>query len=316
MKKTRLVFILFLMSCLIPDLSQAQDKKIAMLEPIFISEGINPIVKFMVRGELTKSLTREKGYSAFTRNDVDAIVNEYKFQESGMVDEALRKRLGQLSGVDYVCVSKISMAGDAYYIEASLVHIETGEIDNPGTAFAQGGIQSVNIACQKVAADMVGKTLTISETNNLQPSSQVLNQPEIAQSLSSEYPKVVYNGAYKISILSLSRTGNTLTMYFTVKNDGRYTTQFETIGYNEWEFTLYSEEGDVIKANRTPNYYIRQEFSPNMTIKKKVVFKEVPSDIKAFTHLIFKSRASPDQSTIVLGDITKHAIEGVQIQNM
>lgn len=159
------IFLALIVIVLIPTFfytqAKAQDKKIAMLEPIPVSEGISGMIKNMVRGELTKSLSREPGFSAFTRVDVDQVMKEFNFQESGMVNDEQRKKLGQMSGADYVCISKISKDENAYYIEASLVDIESGEIKNPGTAFAEGGIKDVNLACQIVAADMVGKKVAV-----------------------------------------------------------------------------------------------------------------------------------------------------------
>lgn len=284
---------------------RAQDKKVAMLEPIASSEGVTLMVKGMVRGELTKSLSRAPGFSAFTRVDIDQMMKEINFQESGMVNDEQRRKLGQMSGADYVCISKILKEEKAYYIEASLVHIETGKIHNPGTAFTEGGIKNVNLACQQVAADMVGKKVEMAAQKS---GSGVDTNTGMVK---SAYPKVDYNDNFKISILSLRRRGSSVELFFSVKNEGRQSQYFSCIGYNGWEFKLYTEQGDVIVASKQPVYGIKEEFPPGLTLKRKVVFRNVPGTIKSFSHLVFVSRPAYTGSA---GRMT-HTIRDLPIEN-
>lgn len=150
------IFILFISIVLGVSL-YAQDKKIAVMQPIKKSEEIKDMVSDMVRGELTKALTKKDGYRAFSRNDLDKVVEEFRFQESGMAGENERRKMGKMVGADYVCISKISTDGKAYYIQAQLINIESGEISNNGTDLARGDMQSINIACKNVAAQLIGE---------------------------------------------------------------------------------------------------------------------------------------------------------------
>lgn len=136
--------------------AMAQDKKVAMLETIADSKETSTIVLKMIRGELTKSISLESGFTAFSRTDIDQMMKELNFQQSGMVSDKELTELGKMSGADYVCISKVSQEGDAYYIEASLIHIESGRIENPATTFIEGGgLSAVNLACQKIARELV-----------------------------------------------------------------------------------------------------------------------------------------------------------------
>jgi hypothetical protein len=152
--------ILFLLIFVITINLSAQIKKVAMLEPIAKNEGISSMVKDMVRGELTKSISKEDGFHAFSRNEIDQAMTEVNFQESGMVSDEQRIKLGKMELADYVCVSKISKEGSAYYLEAFLMHIESGRIDNPASSYVEGGTANVNIACQNMANELVGKKVT------------------------------------------------------------------------------------------------------------------------------------------------------------
>jgi len=151
MKKIALLF------CICASLSTfAQDKKVAMLETIANNTEISSMVKNMVRGELTKSISLQPGFSAFTRIDVDQMMDEINFQHSGMVNDEQIAKLGEMSGADFICISKVSKDNESYYIEAYLINIVTGQIENSATDFVEsGGITAVNESCQKIAKELV-----------------------------------------------------------------------------------------------------------------------------------------------------------------
>ena len=89
----------------------------------------------MVRGELIKAICLQSGYRAFMRTDIDQLMKEYGFQNSGMVADAQRKRIGEMAGADFICVSKLTKKQSFFYIEAYLVDIVTGEYSVPATQY-------------------------------------------------------------------------------------------------------------------------------------------------------------------------------------
>jgi len=156
--------VLFFCICLSMS-TLAQDKNVAMLETISNSSEISSLIKNMVRGELTKSISLQSGFSAFTRLDVDQMMNEMNFQHSGMVNDDQIAKLGEMSGADYICISKVSKDKESYYIEAYLINIVTGQIENPATDFIEsGGISAVNESCQKIAKELVGSDIAMEES--------------------------------------------------------------------------------------------------------------------------------------------------------
>ena len=136
----------------------AQEKQVAILEPIAMTKEVSTMHRSMVRGEMVKAISRQSGYAAFTRTDIDQIMSEQNFQQSGMVDDATRKRIGAMQGVDYVCVTKITKEGNNYYLEANLVDIETGKISNPATQYGElegESLSNMLATCEKLATELV-----------------------------------------------------------------------------------------------------------------------------------------------------------------
>ena len=141
--------------------------QVAILEPIGVTSEVTMMHRSMVRGEMVKAIGRQNGYAAFNRADIDQLMKEQNFQQSGMVDDATRKRLGAMQGVDCVCITKITKEGNNYYLEANLVNIETGKISNPATQYGElqgGSLANMLAACEKLAAELVGNTVAVSNT--------------------------------------------------------------------------------------------------------------------------------------------------------
>lgn len=167
------------------EVQNSTKKQVAILDPVAVTKEVTVMHRSMVRGEMQKAIGRQEGYAAFSRQDIDQIMNEHNFQSSGMVDEATRKRLGAMQGVDYVCITKITKEGDNFYLEASLVNIETGQISNPATQFGiltEGSLVSMIQACEKLGAELVGKKVS---TSSYSSSSYSYSRPTTTTTSSS-----------------------------------------------------------------------------------------------------------------------------------
>lgn len=140
--------------------------KIALLEPR-VGEGstdVSSMEKAMVRGELRKAIVNHGGYEAFTRADIDQLMKEQDFQRTGMVNETDIKRLGEMSGADYICISTLSKSQAEFYVEAYLINVETGSISNPASQYGElvgGKLANMLPVCQSLAKELIsnaGKT--------------------------------------------------------------------------------------------------------------------------------------------------------------
>lgn len=109
--------IILLLFAILPLFAVAQnDIKVALLETLNGDKRIQVegIEMNMVRGELRKAITNQNGYKAFTRADIDILMKEHNFQNSGMVSDDQRKQLGKMSGADYICVSTLTKSNTQY----------------------------------------------------------------------------------------------------------------------------------------------------------------------------------------------------------
>jgi hypothetical protein len=138
--------------------------------------------KAMVRGELRKAIVNNSGFEAFTRADIDQMMKEQDFQRTGMVNDDQIKRMGEMSGADYICVSTLNKSADEFYLEAYLINVETGAISNPASQYGElvnGKLANMLSVCQDLAQELLGKKVTNSPIiTTTQPQSQTQDEYE------------------------------------------------------------------------------------------------------------------------------------------
>lgn len=158
MKTKTLILVLL---CLLSMTALGQQKKIALLEPRVGegSTGVSGMEKAMVRGELRKAIVNHTGYEAFTRADIDKLMAEQDFQRTGMVSDDQIKKIGLMSGADYICISTLNKTNTEFYLEAYLVNVESAQISNPASQYGElkdGKLGNMLSVCQALAQELLG----------------------------------------------------------------------------------------------------------------------------------------------------------------
>lgn len=148
--------------CVFAIVANAEQVKMALLQPRVAegSDACRPIELNMVRGELRKAFGWQSDFQVLTRTDVDVMLEEHGFQRTGFVDDKQRKEVGIMTGAQYICVSTITKDGTQLYIESYLVDVETGQMTNPATQFANiqnNDYSTLQEPCNKLAKEMLGE---------------------------------------------------------------------------------------------------------------------------------------------------------------
>lgn len=154
--------ILTIILCMLSIIVSAEQIKMALLQPRIAegSDACRPIELNMVRGELRKAFGWQSDFQVLTRTDVDQMLKELGFQQSGMVNDTQRKKVGEMTGAQYICISTITKDGTQLYIESYLVDVETGQMTNPATQFANvqnNDYSTLQEPCNALAREMLGE---------------------------------------------------------------------------------------------------------------------------------------------------------------
>lgn len=194
------------MVCLMAVMIYADNIKLALPTPL-VADGsapCNPMEINMVRGELRNAFASKPGYQVLTR-DVDAIMKEQGFQQSGLVDDAQRKKMGIMMGAQYICSATITKYGTQLYIEAYLTDIETGQMTNPASQYINIKNENYSMlpnACNMLAEKMLGEISGKGESSSSAQASQSRPQeqysaPAPAYNNSPSYHNAPsYSGSY------------------------------------------------------------------------------------------------------------------------
>jgi hypothetical protein len=131
----------------------ASGGNVAILDfkPNNVSAGDAAVVSDFVRSAFVKSGV----YTVVDKANMERILAEQAFQQTGCTDSDCAVKLGKLLNVGKMVVGNYSMAGSVRFLTASLVAVETGEIERTGKVkgFEPGNIDE---AAEDLARQLSG----------------------------------------------------------------------------------------------------------------------------------------------------------------
>lgn len=150
------LFILLLFS-VISIMAVGQNKKVAILETVDKEDNVPYAVEIMVRSSLTKAISQTQGYEGYDRVDMSQIMGEQSFQRTGMVNDAQIKRLGELSGADYILVSEaVKFDEKNIYVTAKILNVETAKTEISDNVLMGTSAQEIQKGCETLSKNLFG----------------------------------------------------------------------------------------------------------------------------------------------------------------
>jgi len=115
-------------------------------------------VKLQVRMNLTYAISNTPGYEGYDRVDMASIMGEQNFQRTGMVSDAQIKRVGEMTGAQYVLIAEAALYDEQnIIITAKVLDVETGGVANSAPpAFANKSPDKMQEACVTLARKLLG----------------------------------------------------------------------------------------------------------------------------------------------------------------
>ena len=209
-------------------------KKVAVVKP-YLEGNASAININIVKQTLVSTILKTEGYSAFSRNEIDAIFSEQQFQYGGDVNDATRKKLGDMYGADLLCISQIVGSGGELLMSAMLIDVQTAEIlSSPDPIVVKATTQKVQESAKKLAEQLLNP-MAISQdpivavdkpSKKEEPRQPEPKQPEPRQ---PEKPKVMYTGnvATDVSPTPLANMDNGSVLYVAISDEN------EKLNYDE-----------------------------------------------------------------------------------
>ena len=133
-----------------------QERKVAVFDPAgTVEKGLLEIV----REEVSSVVVNTTGYTVLERQLINKVLEENRFQESGLVNDSQVSDIGKRMGADYVFVTTISMLGSNYYISCKMIEVATARIDKQSTGTTTDGINDIPQTTQNIVKRLFGENV-------------------------------------------------------------------------------------------------------------------------------------------------------------
>lgn len=173
-------FILFLL--LFSTAMFAQEvKRVAILETVDKENKISYANKLILRASLSKAITLTEGYEAYDRTDVDAIMSEQDFQRTGMVSNDQIKRLGEMTGANYILVAEaVQVDHQNMFITAKLLDVETARTIMTDNVMMGTTAEDIQEGCKTLSEKLFSNTPTNKTSSKVASKASATQIPEMS----------------------------------------------------------------------------------------------------------------------------------------
>ena len=108
----------------------SESKKVAILEVVDKEKQLDYSQKLMLRSNMSKAVAKTPGFEAYDRTDIDAIMSEHEFQNTGLVSNDQIQKLGEMAGVSFILVTEGVKTGEnKMFVTVKLLNVETAKVE-------------------------------------------------------------------------------------------------------------------------------------------------------------------------------------------
>ena len=176
--KTKFILFLLLFSAA---MFAQEVKRVAILETVDKENKVSYANKLILRASLSKAITQTEGYEAYDRTDVDAIMSEQDFQRTGMVSNDQIKRLGEMTGANYILVAEaVQVDNQNMFITAKLLDVETARTIMTDNVMMGTTAEDIQAGCKTLSEKLFSNTPT-NKTSTSKTSSKVASKASATQ---------------------------------------------------------------------------------------------------------------------------------------
>lgn len=135
----------------------SQKINVAILE--FDAANISSAEVRILIGRLSSELFKYNKFTVIERSQMEEVLNEQGFQQSGCTSTECVVEVGRLLGVDGMITGTIGRIGSLYTVSARVISVETGQIEDQVSVDVEGTIETLLTETMAyIAAKLSGET--------------------------------------------------------------------------------------------------------------------------------------------------------------
>lgn len=122
----------------------------------FVGKNVSQADASIVTDFLRTELVSAGLFNVMDRNNMDTVLAEQKFQNSGCTEQECAVEMGKLLNIKQVLVGSLSKLLDSYYVTVNVVDVETGKIS---ASYNSDGVSSKELkdVCRKIVKNLSQK---------------------------------------------------------------------------------------------------------------------------------------------------------------
>ena len=164
MKKCAILMLIALISINSALGQNTNTKRIAILETVDKEDKVPYSIELMIRSQLGAAIASTPGYEAYDRVDVSTVMAEHDFQRNGLVSENDIKRLGEMTGAEFVLVAEVAYLNNSYiFIVAKILNVETAMVEQTANIQTMTTVDELEKGCRILTSELLN--IKVSETD-------------------------------------------------------------------------------------------------------------------------------------------------------
>ncbi|MEK6794259.1 MAG: CsgG/HfaB family protein [Spirochaetota bacterium] len=140
----------------------AAEKKPRVAVLAFNAKGVSTLEAETVTELFSSELVSSRAFDVLDRANMDNILKEQQFQQTGCTETACAVKLGKLLNVEFMIYGSVMNVGDKFYVSANMINIETSKIEKSGKEIADS-FKEINSAIRRLIEKLTGVTMEESE---------------------------------------------------------------------------------------------------------------------------------------------------------
>ena len=148
--KTAFILALFAISaaCLVftPVINASEQNKINVAVSDFAGKNVSASDASIVADFIRTELVKAGKYNVVDKSNMDKILAEASFQQSGCTESDCAVQLGKILNVKKIIVGTLSKLEGIYYITTNFVDVQTGKIEGSETAECKAAGELMNVS--------------------------------------------------------------------------------------------------------------------------------------------------------------------------
>lgn len=145
-----LVVVMFSMA------ATAQNKRIAILEPIDKEDSIPDSIAAMLRSNLTNAISSISGYEGYDNLNMTEIEDRYNSESLDSAEKEKIKLIGEIAEADYLLVSEIVKYDEtSIFVTAKILNVKTAITESSENALMGMTAQNIQHGCESLVKKLL-----------------------------------------------------------------------------------------------------------------------------------------------------------------